>query len=213
MIKHAFETPVLSVDYKPHLDDADFLSVAEGLADLEEQSAPIEREVLAVKMAKNPELYMPTQFEQLAELYRYRSDRQTFYWNKHIEEATMFASRTLDRSRLEEVYLIFDEFGPHNRNWQTRKFIARIMLDEQGAERCLELDAGGELSVRERGSTDVEWHRIHGEAADKATVDFFRESLRAVSDQIKRTEYERQAADDDALCKLMDMYYPDRMQR
>ena len=194
--------------YEPHPQDVDFLSIVKGLSDLEEQSASIEREVLASAMAKNPELYMPTQFEQLSELYRERSERQTFHWSKHIEEATMFASRTLDCSRLEEVYLIFDDFGPHNRSWQTRQYIARIKLDDQGSERLLHLDETGSFDVKERHASERDWRVLSGEAAEQATVDFFRESLRAVGEQLQRSDEERQSADDDALEKLMHEYYP-----
>ena len=105
------ETATRTSDEAPHQQDVDFLSIVEALADLDERAASIEREVLAREMAKHPERYMSQQFEQLAVLYRERSDRQTYHWSGDIEEATMFASRTLDQSRLEEVYLIFDRFN------------------------------------------------------------------------------------------------------
>lgn len=204
------ETATRTSDEAPHQQDVDFLSIVEALADLDERAASIEREVLAREMAKHPERYMPQQFEQLAVLYRERSDRQTHHWSGHIEEATMFASRTLDQSRLEEVYLIFDRFSPRNRDWQTRDYIARIIVDERGGERLLELRHDGRFAAFERDAPDQSWHDVANDRVEEVAFEFFRESLRAVCEQQNRTDIERGQADTDALDKLIEAYYPER---
>ena len=186
---------------------ADFLSIAKELQHIDEQSIAYERDRLAAEMAKQPEVFIPRQFEQLAELYRLRSDRQTMYWSESIEEVTMFASRALDRSHLEEVYVIRDDFGPHNRNWQTRTYIARTKHGDEGSERLFVLDHNGILTVKERASSDSKWQQMDEHTTEQAMRDFFRESLRAVTEQLRRTPDEQQRADEDALRMLKVDYH------
>lgn len=182
-----------------------YLALVEQLNDIDPTEVIEARDALAHEMARFPETFLPRQFEDLAILYRNRTDYQRWDWSRKTEDVTMFVSRTPDCSHIEEQYARIDTFSSQYKNWQMSTYAVKI-LRHNGPADVVTYD-GHEVDVRRFDERDGRWQSLSEREHDQVLIDFFYESLRATAMQLARSPAARHAADSDAKAKLEMMLY------
>lgn len=195
------ETIVHSSPEKENAYPGSILEAAEELArsaSPEEAEEAIDRAIEAWR--DNPAEHILNSVEELAEVYRDRTDNEVYYKSDGVIEFTSFATRDHTESEIEEVYDIYDEFDNNNKDWKQRT--VSVTMYKPDADHHTDIVVrNGEVSVVNvyEGNRRVP---LDGEQKDDAVFEFFNRSLVATAKNELRTDEERAAAHADAKRKF-----------
>lgn len=140
-----------------------------------------------------------SELDHLAELYRDRTDRETFPWTNRTEEVERFATRTADGGRIEELYTIGSNYSSVlSKDYKTTHYAVDLFGDT--SRQRIVIPEGGEVRVFE--ISDGQSQQLSGSAAKDVIDDFYFRSIIAMTRVEERTADERHAANADALHKL-----------